>query len=92
MTIAEFLAELRKTPRRWRLEPCGTRMLLRNTSSLCPIQAVYNRMGSSGVGFHECARVLGLGHDDTNRIAWAADGCPVGTLRAQLLEACGVRP
>lgn len=92
MTREEFLAELAKTPRAWRMTQSGA---LRCARGACPINAVMyahdnNHPDLTAAGF--AADLLGLNCADFYQIVMAADNCqdPPTQLRADLLKACGL--
>lgn len=103
MTLDEFLAALRETPREWYLTP-GARMIrLPATDSAtgtptfcCPVTAC-DPMGPRSLGvFRDSGYRVGLPAEVVTRIAASADN-EIGsesydpTLRAQLLDACGLK-
>lgn len=84
MTIKEFIAELEKTPRTWRLN--GDQ--IRNDNCQCPLEAVANKPK----GHHfDAASSIGIYDNNRRDIVCAADEplmCVV--LRKRLLKACGL--
>lgn len=93
MTLTEFLAELRKTPRTWRLDD-GAYIRCEKD---CPLTAVaWSALTQrfSRADFHLAGHALGLHRGTTYMVAGAADGEPDKAadrrLRKQLLEACGL--
>lgn len=92
MTIDEFIEQLEKTPRDWRLD--GERLISRGFNGACPICAVATLLGknpdSFGVSYFRVAPLIDLDGDTANAIAHAADGYGDPDLRARLLRACGL--
>ncbi len=87
MKAEEFLKRLRKTPRKWHLEPRDGNREIRCDLGLCPIEAV----GKTGQYTAVRAGVqLGLSEDLTCKIMDAADDETHGIWRRRLLEACGL--
>lgn len=97
MSIDEFIEALAQTPREWAYL-CHSRanVVLRlngqavgNRTPICPLEVVANRPS-----FIDAAYSLGLSNEDRNTILYAADGDRNHdpTLRARLIEACGMEP
>jgi len=85
MTGAQFLARLRKTPRKWLVREDG---FIRCKSGLCPIEAVAGT-GESSVA--EGAIDLGLSYFLVNRIINAPDfNVYKSSWRNRILKACGL--
>jgi hypothetical protein len=91
VTYKEFLAKLRKTPRKWLLEELPTdNMAIRFRDGACPIQHL------SGLTLYDNALVgaieLGLSRNIEKRIIAAADGWHGNEkTRRDLLKACGLK-
>lgn len=92
MTLDDFIAELEKTPRDWRLS-FSTSIRAGNPSLHCPLSAVATALGMPcGFGYPDiAAAALGL-RDEWREIVRAADAdCMADqALRARLLTACGL--
>ena len=90
LTLNQFLAELAKTPRTWRVYGEMIRSVEGYGGRLCPIQAVAalllnHRVWYWPLGWQE----LGLRYTVAMRIVRASDRS-YGTLRAQIEKACGL--
>jgi hypothetical protein len=104
VTLDAFLKALRATPRRWFVCPCGgaIRMLLKperyrgdDVASCCPVTAVAHFCGirTFSIGqVHSAGSALALDHDTVGDVAKSADNWGSGSLRALLLDACGLQP
>ena len=91
MKISDFLNLLRQTPRNWGLlnvsDQIRTNGKLMSDGGKCPLMVVSDVSSDSGI---QCGKELGLTSIVCCKIMQAADGRP-GPLRAQLLEACGLK-
>lgn len=93
MTLDQFIAKLRKTPRRWYLDGNRIRSIKRGKLQHCPISAVAGNNFSSMMPVG-ASRHLGL--SSWSSIVYAADheidGGTTGVIRRRLLRACGLTP
>lgn len=100
MTLEEFVDALRKTPRDWRLEewrPMQLKKIRRGSGDdrQCPLHAVAGTTMKNALATAQQA--LGMEQEESWKIVDAADGSfydvrtELVTLRAQLLEACGLK-
>ena len=82
MTFQEFLDELAKTPRRWKLSPSGAIRCIDG----CPLMTVF------GTSIYDCreARKAGLSHRNIALIIDGTDNIGAPKTRAKILEACGI--
>ena len=85
MTLQEFLGELARTPRKWKLRDGMLRYRGR-----CPLEVVAGTRAMSLSKAKRRLRLLGA-----TKIMRAADlhwteGCPEQRLRDELLKACGI--
>jgi len=98
MTYQEFLTQLRKTPRRWVVQPRWSEddygygnIRTRERQSACPILAVAKMRGAH---YEIAAEKLGLDRRVMGRIVDAADGvldtAHDKRIRKDLLRACGL--
>ena len=88
MTYKEFLARLRKTPRRWKLVG-GKKIRCENR---CPLEVAYGLKA----GQYDMAEVTDRNYLDVESIALAADQrdyltSSEATVRRDLLRACGLK-
>ena len=92
MTLDQFIAELEKTPRDWRVDSIGT--LTRLHGNHCPISAVAYARGCNNHNMllpHAAAAELGLTEMRASRVIRAADRPRKSALRSRLLAACGIK-
>ena len=86
MTINDFIEQLKKTPREWKVQEDGGLRL----HQCCPITAVDGR-GLPATEYAECAMRLGLSQLEARWLVEAADNWPrEARLRSYLLAACGL--
>lgn len=85
MNLEEFLDALRKTPREWQVYDGGA---IRSGSN-CPLTAVAGYFSASS--YIAAAQVLRISPSLRGKITCAADS-RLGSLRARLVEACGLQP
>ena len=86
MTYATFLAALRKTPRKWRINRCEHILL----GHMCPLRAA---AGTPGLSFIDAGYALGLDSAKIIEVATAADNthAEFKRIRRDLLKACGLK-
>lgn len=91
MTLDQFMAKLRKTPRRWYMDN-GTIRLQIGSHSQCPLLVVDGDLTASNLAYRDAAHHLGIGLELGRAIACAADesGDYEHDLRMRLLRACGL--
>lgn len=90
MTLPEFLEKLRETPRNWIVYDDRRIRLETDATTSCPLTCF---SGENSVMFSECAQKLGISEPDMYSIVEAADAMTRHDpkIRAQLLEACGLK-
>jgi hypothetical protein len=90
MTLDQFIAELEKTPRKWRFSNGMSLRLDVGQGSCCPVTSM---LGLHCSRWQSAAHDLGLELEDARAIARAADREPGHdpALRSRLLAACGIK-
>lgn len=90
MTLKQFLARLRKTPRRWKLRAGVIRQ-----QGACPITSIVGMKSAQQVV--SVRRLLGINESLSSTIVLASDNWPYlltaheRRVRSQLLKACGLK-
>ena len=90
MTLDQFIAELEKTPRDWRVVWGAAIRRVRPNYNCCPITSLYDQASAS---WPSCFLRLGLSLENAKAIMDAADNYRKHdpALRSRLLAACGIK-